>query len=124
MCRKLCENCLIYYLCDKFPENLKLHLFLLDTRYDCTITLLAVFLVIHVPLQAVKLKMDLEKEHARGRQVLNKMNARVRQLEEQVNEFELQHMQQTQVIFFLLNVFSFLSKIHKRSLFVGCHLGL
>ena len=123
MCRKLCENCLIYYLCDKFPENLKLHLFLLDTRYDCTITLLAVFLVIHVPLQAVKLKMDLEKEHARGRQVLNKMNARVRQLEEQVNEFELQHMQQTQVIF-LLNVFSFLSKICWRSLFVGCHLGL
>ncbi|XP_066390025.1 structural maintenance of chromosomes protein 6B-like isoform X6 [Miscanthus floridulus] len=46
--------------------------------------------------EAVKLKMDLEKEHARGRQVLNKMNARVRQLEEQVNEFELQHMQQTQ----------------------------
>jgi hypothetical protein len=44
--------------------------------------------------------MDLEKEHARGRQVLNKMNARVRQLE-QVHEFELQHMQQTQVIFFL-----------------------
>ncbi|EER98630.1 hypothetical protein BDA96_02G160800 [Sorghum bicolor] len=46
--------------------------------------------------EAVKLKMDLEKEHARGRQVLNKMNARVRQLEEQVHEFELQHMQQTQ----------------------------
>ena len=68
--------------------------------------------------------MNLDKEHARGRQVLNKMNARVRQLEEQVNEFELQHMQQTQVIFFLLNVFSFLSKIHRRSLFVGCHLGL
>jgi hypothetical protein len=44
--------------------------------------------------------MDLEKEHARGRQVLNKMNARVRQLEEQVHEFELQHMQQTQVNFF------------------------
>jgi CII-binding regulator of phage lambda lysogenization HflD len=44
--------------------------------------------------------MDLEKEHARGRQVLNKMNARVRQLEEQVHEFELQQMQQTQVNFF------------------------
>ncbi|ONM54053.1 Structural maintenance of chromosomes protein 6B [Zea mays] len=40
--------------------------------------------------------MDLEKEHARGRQTLNKMNARVVQLEEQVHEFELQHMQQTQ----------------------------
>ncbi|XP_066397226.1 structural maintenance of chromosomes protein 6B-like [Miscanthus floridulus] len=46
--------------------------------------------------EAVKLKMDLEKEHARGRQVLNKMNARLRQLEGQVHEFELQHMQQTQ----------------------------
>ncbi|ONM54062.1 Structural maintenance of chromosomes protein 6B [Zea mays] len=46
--------------------------------------------------EAVKLKMDLEKEHARGRQTLNKMNARVVQLEEQVHEFELQHMQQTQ----------------------------
>ncbi|RLM87021.1 uncharacterized protein C2845_PM04G11530 [Panicum miliaceum] len=45
---------------------------------------------------AVKLKMDLEKEHARGMQVLNKMNTRVRQLEAQVNEFQLQHMQQTQ----------------------------
>lgn len=91
-------------MCDKFPENLKMHLFLLGTRYDCTITLLAV-LVIHVPLQAVKLKMDLEKEHARGRQVLNKMNDRLRQLEEQVHEFELQHMQQTQVNLFLLNLF-------------------
>ncbi|RLN33350.1 hypothetical protein C2845_PM03G29530 [Panicum miliaceum] len=46
--------------------------------------------------QAVKLKMDLEKEHARGMQVLNKMNTRVRQLEAQVHEFQLQHMQQTQ----------------------------
>ncbi|PUZ69993.1 hypothetical protein GQ55_2G181100 [Panicum hallii var. hallii] len=46
--------------------------------------------------EAVKLKMDLEKEHARGMQVLNKMNTRVRQLEAQVNEFQLQHMQQTQ----------------------------
>ncbi|XP_039809676.1 structural maintenance of chromosomes protein 6B-like isoform X4 [Panicum virgatum] len=45
---------------------------------------------------AVKLKMDLEKEHARGMQVLNKMNTRVKQLEVQVHEFQLQHMQQTQ----------------------------
>ncbi|XP_066392341.1 structural maintenance of chromosomes protein 6B-like [Miscanthus floridulus] len=50
----------------------------------------------HVICEAVKLKMNLEKEHARGGQVLNKMNARLRQLEEQVHEFELQHMQQTQ----------------------------
>ncbi|KAG2589578.1 structural maintenance of chromosomes protein 6B-like isoform X3 [Panicum virgatum] len=46
--------------------------------------------------EAVKLKMDLEKEHARGMQVLNKMNTRVRQLEAQVHEFQLKHMQQTQ----------------------------
>jgi len=46
--------------------------------------------------EAVKLKMDLEKEHARGMQVLNKMNTRVKQLEVQVHEFQLQHMQQTQ----------------------------
>jgi len=78
--------------------------------------LLAVFLVIHVPLQAVKLKMDLEKEHARGRQVLNKMNARLRQLEEQVHEFELQHMQQTQVNLFSSKFIFLLSKIHWRSL--------
>ena len=57
-------------------------------------------------LQAVKLKMDLEKEHARGMQVLNKMNTRVKQLEVQVHEFQLQHMQQTQVnLFFFLNAF-------------------
>ena len=51
-------------------------------------------------MQAVKLKMDLEKEHARGMQVLNKMNTRVRQLEAQVHEFQLQRMQQTQVNLF------------------------
>ncbi|CAN6195274.1 unnamed protein product [Urochloa humidicola] len=43
-----------------------------------------------------KLKMDLEKEHERGIQMLNKMNNRVRQLQAQVHEFELQHMQETQ----------------------------
>jgi hypothetical protein len=41
--------------------------------------------------------MDLEKEHERGIQMLNKMNKRVRQLQEQVHEIELQHMQETQV---------------------------
>ncbi|XP_039794531.1 structural maintenance of chromosomes protein 6B-like isoform X3 [Panicum virgatum] len=46
--------------------------------------------------EAVKLKMDLEKEHARGMQVLNKMNTRVRRLEVQVHEFQLKRMQQTQ----------------------------
>ncbi|OEL37148.1 Structural maintenance of chromosomes protein 6B [Dichanthelium oligosanthes] len=46
--------------------------------------------------EAAKLKMDLEKEHARGIQMLNKMNNRVRQLQAQVHEFELQHMQETQ----------------------------
>lgn len=46
--------------------------------------------------EAMKLKMDLEKEYSRGIQVSNKMKARVRQLEVQVHEFELQHMQQTQ----------------------------
>ncbi|KAJ1288974.1 hypothetical protein BS78_02G129900 [Paspalum vaginatum] len=45
---------------------------------------------------AMKLKMDLEKEHARGIQVLNKLKARVIQLEAQVHEFQLQHMEQTQ----------------------------
>jgi hypothetical protein len=52
--------------------------------------------------------MNLEKEHARGRQVLNKMNSCLRQLEEQVHEFELQHMQQTQVNLFSSKfIFSF-----------------
>jgi CII-binding regulator of phage lambda lysogenization HflD len=60
--------------------------------------------------------MNLEKEHARGRQVLNKMNARLRQLEEQVHEFELQHMQQTQVNLFSSKFIFLLSKIHWRSL--------
>ncbi|RCV10910.1 hypothetical protein SETIT_2G146100v2 [Setaria italica] len=46
--------------------------------------------------EAGKLKMDLEKEHERGMQMLNKMNNRVRQLQVQVDEFELQHMQETQ----------------------------
>jgi hypothetical protein len=55
--------------------------------------------------------MDLEKEHARGMQVLNKMNTRVRQLEAQVNEFQLQHMQQTQVnLFFSKCIFFSKSK--------------
>nr|CAB3449120.1 unnamed protein product [Digitaria exilis] len=46
--------------------------------------------------EAVKLKIDLEKEHARGVQMLNKMNKRLTQLQAQVREFELRHMQETQ----------------------------
>ncbi|XP_062200080.1 structural maintenance of chromosomes protein 6A-like isoform X2 [Phragmites australis] len=46
--------------------------------------------------EAVKLKMELEKEHARGTQVLNKMNNRVKQLQAQVHDFKLQRMQETQ----------------------------
>ena len=52
--------------------------------------------------------MDLEKEHARGMQVLNKMNTRVRQLEAQVHEFQLKRMQQTQVNLFFLNAIFYL----------------
>ncbi|KAF8690848.1 hypothetical protein HU200_041247 [Digitaria exilis] len=46
--------------------------------------------------EAVKRKIDIEKEHARGVQMLNKMNKRVTQLQAQVCEFELQHMQESQ----------------------------
>ena len=52
--------------------------------------------------------MDLEKEHARGMQVLNKMNTRVKQLEVQVHEFQLKRMQQTQVNLFFLNAIFYL----------------
>ena len=58
-------------------------------------------------LQAVKLKVDLEKEHVSGMQVLNKMNTCVRQLEAQVHEFQLQRMQQTQVNLFFKCIFLF-----------------
>nr|CAB3456476.1 unnamed protein product [Digitaria exilis] len=56
--------------------------------------------------EAVKRKIDIEKEHARGVQMLNKMNKRVTQLQAQVCEFELQHMQESQVNL-LLNIFLF-----------------
>jgi len=59
-------------------------------------------------LQAVKLKVDLEKEHVSGMQVLNKMNTCVRQLEAQVHEFQLKRMQQTQVNLFFLNAIFYL----------------
>lgn len=53
-------------------------------------------------LQAVKLKVELENEHARGTQVLHTMNKRVKQLQAQVDDFKQRSMQETQVNFFVL----------------------
>jgi hypothetical protein len=41
--------------------------------------------------------MELEKEHSRGIQVIEKMNSRVNQLQAHVHDFTLQSMQETQV---------------------------
>ncbi|KAL6854585.1 hypothetical protein ACP4OV_019147 [Aristida adscensionis] len=46
--------------------------------------------------EAMKLRIELEKEHARGKQVLKKMDDRVKRLQLQVQDFQLQHMQETQ----------------------------
>jgi len=67
--------------------------------------------------------MDLEKEHARGMQVLNKMNTRVRQLEAQVHEFQLKRMQQTQVNLFFLNAIFYLKSKYLIQLLVVSMIG-
>ncbi|KAL6639820.1 hypothetical protein ACP70R_022642 [Stipagrostis hirtigluma subsp. patula] len=50
----------------------------------------------HEVNEALKLKIELEKEYTRGTQVLKKMNDRVKKLQLQIQDFQLQHMQETQ----------------------------
>jgi hypothetical protein len=50
-------------------------------------------------LQAVALKIELEREHVRGTNVLKNMNNRVKQLQKQIHDFREQYIQYTQVTF-------------------------
>ncbi|TVU10824.1 hypothetical protein EJB05_44376 [Eragrostis curvula] len=52
--------------------------------------------MVHDIQEAVKLKMELEKEYARGTKVINGMNKRVKQLQAQVHDYKLKSMQETQ----------------------------
>ncbi|KQJ86931.1 hypothetical protein BRADI_4g08527v3 [Brachypodium distachyon] len=47
--------------------------------------------------EVVKQKVELEAEHDRHTDMLGKMNKRLRQLQAQLRDFQLQHMQHTQV---------------------------
>lgn len=57
--------------------------------------------IVHVPfvytLQAVKRKIELEAEHERGARMLQRKNGRLNQLQAQLRDFQMQHMQFTQV---------------------------
>uniref|UniRef100_A0A0E0LYC3 RecF/RecN/SMC N-terminal domain-containing protein n=1 Tax=Oryza punctata TaxID=4537 RepID=A0A0E0LYC3_ORYPU len=46
--------------------------------------------------QAVALKIELEREHVRGTNVLKNMNNRVKQLQKQIHDFRVQYIQYTQ----------------------------
>ncbi|KAG8049633.1 hypothetical protein GUJ93_ZPchr0009g2285 [Zizania palustris] len=46
--------------------------------------------------QAVTLKIELERDHARGTNVLKNMNNRVKQLQTQIDDFQMQYMQYSQ----------------------------
>uniref|UniRef100_A0A0D3H3Q0 RecF/RecN/SMC N-terminal domain-containing protein n=1 Tax=Oryza barthii TaxID=65489 RepID=A0A0D3H3Q0_9ORYZ len=46
--------------------------------------------------QAVALKIELEREHVRGTNVLKNMNNRVKQLQKQIHDFQEQYIQYTQ----------------------------
>uniref|UniRef100_A0A453KGL7 Rad50/SbcC-type AAA domain-containing protein n=1 Tax=Aegilops tauschii subsp. strangulata TaxID=200361 RepID=A0A453KGL7_AEGTS len=47
--------------------------------------------------EVVKLKIELEAEHERGTRTLEKMNGRLKQMQAQLRDFQMQHMQFTQL---------------------------
>ncbi|EMS60344.1 hypothetical protein TRIUR3_28851 [Triticum urartu] len=48
--------------------------------------------------EVVKLKIELEAEHERGTRTLEKMNGRLKQMQAQLRDFQMQHMQFTQCL--------------------------